>query len=655
MTLFDFTLDAHRAGRLDDAERGYRDVLAQEPRHADALHLLGLVRRERGAFDEAQALIESAIAVDAQARFFGSLGAVMLDRGRRDHAETLLRRAAELDPHDPTAFYNLGALLADSARADEAQALLRHALSLAEHFAPAHREMGRALHMLGRHDESLAHFRHAVELDPVDSLAHVGFAAALTSAGRLNEAETACLAAIRLDPSRCDAHLNLGAVLIRQGRPDYAERTLREALKLDPCSASTHYNLGTALCDLGRLQEAETELRRALQIDPTHIDSYLNLGRTLERLRKLDEAEAVYREGLKSKPSDAGLKANLSLVLLARGNYAEGWALYEARVVAGGEQPQFAFAHWTGEPLAGKSLLVLCEQGHGDALQFCRYLPLLKTKGLARLSVVCSPALARLFEGIAGVDVLIVGDAAHAIPVHDYWCLMMSLPLRFQTTLDSIPAATPYLHAPRALIGEWKARLPAQTPKVGLVWAGEPRVDLPAIHAIDQRRSLHARHFLPLLRVPGITFVSLQLGATSRPQLAELPPELRPFDPMGEVTDFADTAAIVENLDLVIAVDTSAAHLAGALNKPVWILSRYDQCWRWLTGRDDSPWYPSARLFRQEEPGEWDGVIERVADALTVLEVSPWPHGRAFRPPPCSPAGSAESAAPREASPRTSA
>jgi tetratricopeptide (TPR) repeat protein len=661
MSLFDLSLEAHRAGRLDEAERGYRNVLTQQPRHADALHLLGLVRRERGALDEAQTLIESAIAVDAQARFFGSLGTVMLDRGRHDEAETLFRRAAELDPGDLTARFNLGVLLLDSGRPGDAQTALRQALSLDERFAPTHRELGRALHALGAHDDALAHFGRAVELDPGDALAFVGFAAVLTIAERYDEAEAASRRAIALDPALHDAHVNVGAVLLHQRRMEEAEKALRAALDIDASRPLAHLNLGTVLAEIGRLPEAESALRRAIELDPEGtlgVVGYLTLGWTHIRQQRFDEAIAVFREGLAHVPADPDLEANLGMALLTKGHFAEGWALYESRIATRHPKPNFPDPHlpfpvWRDQPLQGKSLLVLCEQGLGDALQFCRYLPLLKAKGVAHLSVVCARPLARLFEQIEGVDACLTSANPHEVPPHDFYCYMMSLPARFGTTLKTVPASTPYLRAPVDAAKAWDGKLPATRPRIGLVWAGERRITQRVIDATDQRRSMHAREFLPLLRIPGFTFVSLQLGATTRPQIEELPPELRPFDPMSEVTDFADTAAIIENLDLVIAVDTSTAHLAGALNKPVWILSRYDQCWRWLIGRDDTPWYPSARLFRQEVAGRWDDVIERVADALKGFKASPSPHARATRRKPSAPAGSRESAAPRGGSRRT--
>jgi hypothetical protein len=247
--------------------------------------------------------------------------------------------------------------------------------------------------------------------------------------------------------------------------------------------------------------------------------------------------------------------------------------------------PGMPYPRWRGESLEGKSLLVWPEQGYGDTLQFCRYLPLLKARGVTRLGLACPPALQRLFGSLEGVDALYPLDGTGTLPGHDYWCLMMSLPMLFGTTVDTIPSRTPYLSVPAALKRVWREKFPPGTFRVGLASAGDPRPHDPGLNAVDQRRSMSAQLFLPLLRIPGMRFVSLQYGTASHPQLNDLPPELRPLDPMDEVNDFADTAAIIECLDLVITVDTSIAHLAGALNKPVWILSRHDGCWRWLRER----------------------------------------------------------------------
>jgi hypothetical protein len=251
-------------------------------------------------------------------------------------------------------------------------------------------------------------------------------------------------------------------------------------------------------------------------------------------------------------------------------------------------------------------------------LQFCRFLPVLKRLGLARLFVVCPASLLALMKTVGGVDACVTPEGISSLPLPDCWCLMVSIPAFVGTTLDSIPASVPYLQVDERRVAAWRARLPADKPKVGIVWGGEARPWKDESATSFSRRHVDARLLVPLLELPDICFVSLQKGEFPRSQLVALPEAQRPLDMMDEVADFADTAAIIESLDLVITVDTSVAHLAGALGKPVWILLCSAACWRWLPERDDSPWYPTARLFRQTEAGVWQPVIESVAQALTA-------------------------------------
>jgi len=375
-----------------------------------------------------------------------------------------------------------------------------------------------------------------------------------------------------------------------------------------------------------RLPEAEACYRSALRVRPGFVEAYNKLGCLLYDAQRLDEADTCFRRVLGLSPGYLPARHNLSLTLLKAGRYEEAWPLHESRYLESeewgkedmlGHRPDLPFPQWQGEPLAGKSLLVWPEQGFGDCIQFARFFPLLKARGLSKLTVASLPGLRVLFENTEGVDAWVGSDDLANIPRHDYWCLIMSLPLHFGITLDSIPASLPYLRVPADAVAYWRQRLPRGV-KVGLVWSGESRPDYAHANAVDRRRSVHLRTYLPLLRQPDITFVSLQKGAAAQAQLAEIPPELRPLDLMDEVRDFADTAAIIENLDLVISVDTSVAHLAGALNKPVWILSRFDGCWRWMQDRDDSPWYPGVvRLYRQERSGDWIPVVEKVVHEFT--------------------------------------
>jgi len=476
------------------------------------------------------------------------------------------------------------------------------------------------LSMERRHDAE-TYWRRAIDAKPDYTDAHNNLGIVLKERGCYHEAEACYRTALSISPTHAGAYTNLGRLYTQLGRLDVAESAFLKAVQLQPGDAINLLNLGVLYQSQMRLTEAEVAYRSALDANPARADVHFNLGVILKKQKRFSEAEVAYRQALALRPDYYEVKINLAHLLLMVGRLQEGWSLFETRYDVAWthrkvDLPPVDMPVWQGESLAGRSLLVWPEQGHGDSLQFCRYLPMLKARGLAKLSIACSPALTALFETIDGVDECIPLDGEHDIGPHDFLCLTMSLPHRFGTTLDMIPGTTPYLRVPASRAAKWEGRLPDGAIRVGLVWAGDPRPDQPDANATDRQRSLDARSYLPLLQVPGIAFVSLQKGPATQPQINTLPADLRPFDPMSDVQDFADTAAIVEQLDLVITVDTSMAHLAGALNKPVWILSRYDGCWRWLHNRDDAPWYPNTRLFRQKQPGDWSEVIERVKSAL---------------------------------------
>jgi Flp pilus assembly protein TadD len=560
----------------------------------------GVAAHQRAHYKEAEAHYLRAIEQDpGHAAALNNLGIVLDDTHRADEAEACYRHAISLNPAYVDAYCNLAARLADWQRWTDAQTLLEHALTRQSDHAALHLKLAR-LHARQQHRaDAEHHYREALRLRPAD--------ATIWSA--------------------------LGILLHEQDRLADAEACYREALQHDAESIAARGNLGNLLNDSARYDEAQACFRRLLDTSPDSIEALNNLGRLLEDAHRLEEAEACYRRVLSLDPSRIPTELNLSMLLLMAGRLDEAWPLYESRYAESAfwgddaalhVKPRLPFPEWRGEPLEGRSLLILTEQGFGDSLHFARYFPWLKRRGLKQLTVACPGPLASLFREIEGVDACIARDDIDAFPEHDFWCFTMSLPLRFNTTLDTIPASMPYLRAPADRAARWAKALPRDGRlKVGLVWAGDPRPTLASAHKTDRRRSLDAQAYLPLLRVPGVTFVSLQMGASTRPQIGTLPQALRPLDPMDDVKDFADTAAIIEQLDLVITVDTSVSHLAGALGKPVWILSRFDGCWRWLLDRNDSPWYPTATLFRQTQPGEWRGVIERVEHALRE-----WTHRR---------------------------
>ena len=626
---FDAGVAAHLRGVKAQAEAHYRHALELDPGHAEALNNLGVLLDETDRPEEAETCYRRAVSlrpdyIDA----LRNLGARLRDTQRWSEAEDVFRKALAFDPAHAATHLQLANLLHRAGRTIDAANSLRHAAALQPDTIQIGFELGLLLETAGQLTEAETLYRKTIGVQPDRADAHIALARVLSTRQNVADAERHYREALRLTPDDVNARCGLGSLLHSAGRHQEGEACLREATSRKPDHVLAWGNLACLLNETARYEEAEACYRRILQIDPKCVEALHNLASLLEGAHRLDEAEPYYRQVLAIDPERVPTILNLSLLLLKAGRLAQAWPLYESRYAAsrywGDEaaahaKPDFPFSEWQGESLSGRSLLVQLEQGFGDSLQFARYFSMLKGRGLAQLSVICPAALTGLFEQIESIDTLIAPENVHALPSHDFWTTTMSLPLRFDTTLDNIPASVPYLRAPADRLARWSGRLlrdARDAPKVGLVWAGDPRPSLASAHRTDRRRSLHARACLPLLRVPGVNFVSLQMGASTRPQINEIPPELRPVDLMDEASDFADTAALIEQLDLVITVDTSVAHLAGALGKPVWILSRFDGCWRWLLDRDDSPWYPTARLFRQPQRGDWTSVIDRVADAL---------------------------------------
>jgi tetratricopeptide (TPR) repeat protein len=458
-----------------------------------------------------------------------------------------------------------------------------------------------------------------VDASEQDASRLIGEGHALESRGRLDEAMQRYLGALQLAPNPARAHLNIGNVLLLKGDLQGALDAFRTAIRHKPDYAGAYYNIGNALLGNGQFEEAITSYHSALEIQPEYAEVHCSLGIALREQGQIDSATTSFRNAIKLDPDLAEAHYNLGSLLLSLGEYAEAWPEYEARyhpningryVIL----PSVPFPRWQGEPLAGKSLVIWPEQGFGDEIQFARYIPLLKTRGVSRITVVCKSPLKALLGTLEGVDAVVPESAAGTLPLHDYWSFPMSLPLHFSTTIATIPAKLPYLSAPPERLELWRGRLPAGGPKVGLVWKGS------AGHKNDACRSLPGLSTLASLwSVPGVTFISLQKGQGEEQSVT--PPTGQPIVHMGSaIQDFADTAAIVAQLDLVICIDTAIAHLAGALHKPCWVLlpaSGTD--WRWLLNRTDSPWYPRVmRLFRQTRAGDWATTITEVTQALEI-------------------------------------
>lgn len=407
------------------------------------------------------------------------------------------------------------------------------------------------------------------------------------------------------------------AATVLQARP-LAESFFRRAMALDPGFSHSYNNLALFLRVDGRLGEAEQVFHAGLQANPGAGFMRMALANFLWLQERHAEAEAQFRELVRRDPGDAEARFKLGGLLLSLGRFEEGWPYYEARYDPSRkdapEPIRFGFPQWRGEPLEGRSILVWFEQGYGDEIQFCRYVPLLKAQGAAQVTVVCKPPLEPLLGSLAGLDRLAPAAGVQEIEDHDCWTYLMSIPYRLGTRLETVPAQVPYLSVTAERRARWAARIPPAGLRVGLVWKGNP--DL----ANDKNRSLPGLEALrPLWDVPGVTFVSMQKGADEA--AAANPPADQPLVDLGAAAeDFADTAAMMDGLDLVISVDTASAHLAGALGKPCFCLIPAEGMdWRWMVGRSDSPWYPSLRLFRRRRGESWDPVVQEVAAALAEV------------------------------------
>jgi Tfp pilus assembly protein PilF len=434
--------------------------------------------------------------------------------------------------------------------------------------------------------------------------------------GDFAAAESDLREALRLAPALAEAHANLAWLLERQGAIDEALVHYQRALAEQPDNARIHLNHGALLAELKAHDLAEAAYRRALVLDPELPGGWSNLGALLALMGRDNDAEASFRIALAKDSSHALAHFNLACLLLRKGRFEEGWQHLEARDWYAALARQLDCRRWRGEPLQGRSVLVGYEAGHGDMIQFSRYVPKLRERGAARVDLVCHPALKDLLSTLAGVGTVTAFDEPWLREGYDFWVPVLSLPHLFDTRLDSVPSRLPYLRAPADRLVHWRNALAREFPgpdlRVGLVWHGNPDFQN------DSQRSVPSLGVLaPLWQVPGVRFISLQKGR-GESEACKPPPEQPILEAASELNDFSDTAALVAQLDLVISVDTAVVHLCGALGKPCWLmLPAYMTDWRWLEGRSDSPWYPAVmRLFRQSRAGDWAPVIEQVRLAL---------------------------------------
>lgn len=677
----------HQAGQLEAAQRIGEQILAAQPDHAEALHLLGVVASQAGNNELAAGYIQRAIALNgADSAFHSNLGAVLKELGQLEQAAACCERALKLQPDSAAAHYNLGNVLMAQQKVDEAIAhfrravdlkpdfvvacnnlgnaylvqkkfgdaasFFRRALELKPDYAEALNNLGTALKELGKLDEAITNFRRAIAINQNLTDAFYNLGATLQLQGKLDESLAAYRRVIELKPGYADAYGNLGValeelrqhddavaclvravqlkpndatirynfgtVLLAQGRLNEAAARFREAIKLKADYAAAYNNLGKTLNDQGKLHEAVTVYQRAIDLDPLQAMPHSNLAYTFQQFRQLDDAAAGYARALQLDPNCADARFGQSSLWLLQRDFERGWPEYEwrwkARKMLDRDFPQ---PRWDGSSLERRTILLHAEQGFGDTIQAVRYAAVVKRQNpAATVLLECQPQLTKLLAGTAGIDRLI--SRGEKLPPFDVHAPLLSLPGILKTSLDSIPADIPYIYANPSLVELWRKRLEAlPRPRIGLNWRGR---------ASTWQRDVPLDCLKMLTDLPGASFINLQKDATptelaaaskSGQAVVDLGPEL-------DTTNgpFMDTEAVMMNLDLVISSDTVIPHLAGALGVLVWLALPFVPDWRWLLDRDDCPWYPTMRLFRQKAACDWTGIFEDIRRELISFQKS---------------------------------
>jgi tetratricopeptide (TPR) repeat protein len=580
----------------------------------DALHARGLNELQQGNYQAGANLITAALRANpASAEAWANLGLALGALERHDEAVASFDKALAIKPDFAEVLCSRAIALGRLGRHDQALAGFERALAVRPGYVEALYNRGVTLGILGRHVDAVESYDRALARDPTHARALNNRGVALGELDRNEEAIASFERALAIRPGFTEALLNRGLTLADLGLHEEAIADYDRALTIDPDNAQALFNRGTSLTSRNRPADAIASFDQALAVRPDWADALSNRGVALVNLNRQAEAIAAFQRATAIEPGHPDANCNESLAWLRLGDFRRGWAKYESRWASrdlASQSRAFARPLWLGEEtLQGKTILLHAEQGLGDTVQFVRYAPLVAGLG-AQVVLEAQPALVALLSGIGGIS-RIVGKG-EPLPEFDVHCPLLSLPLALKTDLDSIPAAVPYLAAPDVRVTTWRDRLgPRASPRVGIAWAGS------RTNRNDHNRSIALGPLASSLQIPGVELVSIQKEVSEADrELLRANPHIRHVG--DELEDFGDTAAVMSQLDLVISVDTSVAHLAGAMALPLWLLVPFAPDFRWLLDREDSPWYPTARLFRQSRIGDWDGVLARIRAALVA-------------------------------------
>ena len=628
-TLINLAIVQCRQERFDEADETARKAITIDPNNLDAYSILSTCQKAKGQYEDVVKTCDKMISIDPKnADSYSNRGFALAAIGRHKEAIESYDRAIAIQPHLADAFVNRGNSLKNLERHDEAFVAYDKALALKPDLAEAWLGCGRVSFDLKRYDDALAAYDKAVALKPDLAEAWLGRGNVCLELKRNDDALVAYDKAVALKSDLAGAWLGRGNIFTELKRYEEAFAAYDKALALKPDLAGAWLGRGNVYADLKRYDEAFAAYDKALSIKPDLAAVYTSRAWTLHILMRNNEALNSLDRAIELDPIEAQAHFNRGLVLLTLGDYAEAWEECEWRKKLPRRHGNRTFAQpalSSLESIKGATVFLYGEQGLGDHIHFCRYAKLVADKG-AKVVLEAPKPLFHSFKSLDGISQLI--EVGQSVPPFDYHCSLMSLPRAFRTTLDNVPNKVPYLFAEPNKINAWANKLGAKSKlRIGLVWSGGFRPNQPEVWATNQRRNMPLAQFGPL-RVLDADFYSLQKG---EPAVSELKESLGSgwngpaiIDWTDELNDFSDTAALIENLDLIISVDTSTAHLAGAMAKPVWLLNRFDIEWRWLP---NSPWYPTIKLYRQKEADNWDDVIENVkTDLISTL------HGAKRRP-----------------------